>query len=206
LLVPEKVPGPPVPAAFADAVDAIRAAQTRPELVVTEITAPQGLAPYAIALSANVTPARHDSDSELGTGRFVLLFDPSSPDAWGGQFRVVCFAQAPLEPEIGLDPFLSDVAWSWLTDALDSHGARYSAPSGTATRILSTGYGELASEGDGSQIELRASWTPIAVDAASRASLGAHVKSRGDLLCMFAGLPPAVEGVSLLSTLRVGRE
>jgi hypothetical protein len=206
LLVPEKVPGPPVPTAFADALEAIRAAQTRPELAVTEIAAPMGLAPHAIALSANVTPARHDADSELGTGRFVLLFDPSAPEAWGGQFRVVCFAQAPLEPEIGLDPFLSDVAWSWLTDALDAHGARYSAPSGTATRILSTGYGELAAEGDGSQIELRASWTPIAVDAASRADLGAHVESWGDLLCMFAGLPPAVEGVSLLSTRRVGRE
>ena len=73
-----------MPNAFAEALDAIRAAQTRPELAVTEIAAPQGLAPYAIALSANVTPARHDSDSELGTGRFVLLYDPSAPEAWGG--------------------------------------------------------------------------------------------------------------------------
>jgi hypothetical protein len=206
LTVPEKVPGASVPAPFADALKAIRAASTRPELAVAEIAAPQGLAPYSIALSADVSPARHNSDSELGTGRFVLLFDPSAPEAWGGQFRVVCFAQAPLEPEIGLDPFLSDVAWSWLTDALDARGARYLAPSGTATRILSTGYGELASEGDGSQIELRASWTPIAGDAASRAALGAHVESWSDLLCMFAGLPPAVEGVSLLSARRVGRE
>lgn len=195
-----------MPAPFAAALEAVHRAETRPELAVTEIAAPRGLAPHAIALAASVIPARHNSDTEEGTGRFVLLYDPTSPEAWGGQFRVVCFAQAPLEPEMGLDPFLSDVAWSWLIDALDARGARYSAPSGTATRILSTGYGELAAEGDGSQIELRASWTPACATAEARASLGAHVESWGDLLCMLAGLPPAVEGVSLLSTRRVGRE
>jgi Protein of unknown function (DUF3000). len=204
--VPEKVPGRSVPAAFTAALDAVRRAETRPELVVSEIAAPKGLAPYAIALSANVTPARHDSDSALGTGRFVLLYDPAAPQAWGGPFRVVCYAQAPLETEIGLDPFLSDVAWSWLIDALDTHNAHYSAPSGTATRILSSGYGELAAEGDGSQIELRASWSPVVTDIGARGSLDAHVESWGDLLCMLAGLPPAVEGVSLISTRRVGRE
>ena len=46
-------------------------------------------------LSADVAPARHGDDSELGTGRFVLLYDPDEPEAWGGRFRVVCFAQAP---------------------------------------------------------------------------------------------------------------
>jgi hypothetical protein len=198
--VPEKVPGTSVPAAFRAALDAVHRAKIRPELVVSSITAPKGLAPYSAALAANVKPARHEEDSELGTGRFVLLYDPSAPEAWGGQFRVVCFAQAPLETEIGFDPFLADVAWSWLVDALAAHGAHYSAPSGTATRILSSGYGELAGEGDGAQIEVRASWTP------SDGDMSSHVEGWGDLLCMLAGLPPAVEGVSLLSTRRVGRE
>jgi hypothetical protein len=172
----------------------------RPELVVSEIPAPGNLAPFSIALAADVSPARHGSDSELGTGRFILLYDPSTPDAWGGDFRVVCFAQAPLETDIGLDPFLADVTWSWLVDALAAKGAHYLAASGTATKIISTGYGELASQGDGAQIELRASWTPLDHE------LTAHVEGWGELLCMLAGLPPTVEGVSLLSARRVGRE
>ena len=121
------------------------------------------------------------------------------PEAWGGRFRVVCFAQAPLETDIGLDPFLADVAWSWLVDALDARGARYIAASGTATKILSTGFGELARQGDGAQIEVRASWTPL--DAA----VGPHVEGWGELLCMLAGLPPRSEGVTALPRRRTKR-
>lgn len=198
--MPENVAVPLLPAAFAAALDAVRRAQLRPELVLSEIPAPGSLAPYSVALAADVTPARHGSDSDLGTGRFILLYDPAGSEAWGGSFRVVCFAQAPLETDIGLDPFLADVAWSWLVDALDAHGAQYTAASGTATKILSTGYGELAGQGDGAQIELRASWTPLGDEVT------AHVEGWGELLCMLAGLPPAAEGVSVLAARRVGRE
>jgi hypothetical protein len=178
----------------------VRSAATRPELAVTEIPAPGTLAPWSFALAADVTPSRHGSDSDLGTGRFVLLYDPESPEAWNGEFRVICYAQAPVETEMGVDPFIADVAWSWLVDALDNRGARYTSASGTATRILSTGFGELAVQGDGAQIELRASWTP------DDHNLAAHVEGWGELLCMLAGLPPAIEGVSLLSARRAGRE
>lgn len=155
--------------------------------MVTEISAPGNLAPYAVALSADVTPVRHGSDSDFGTGRFILLYDPDEPESWGGPFRVVCFAQAPLENDIGVDPFLAEVAWAWLVDALDTRGANYTAASGTATKILSSGFGELAAQGDGAQIELRASWSPLDND------LAAHVEGWGELLCMLAGLPPASE-------------
>ncbi|QTX04578.1 DUF3000 domain-containing protein [Agromyces archimandritae] len=194
--MPENVPSPPE---FLAALDAIRRARPRPDLVVTEIEAPERLAPFAVALSADIAPGTHGIDSELGTGRFVLLYDPLGQDAWGGRFRVVCFAQAPLETEIGLDPFLADVAWSWLVDALDARGARYIAASGTATKVLSTGYGELAGRGDGAQIELRASWTPLDHEVA------AHVEGWGELLCMLAGLPPRSEGVTVLPRRRPGR-
>jgi DUF3000 family protein len=187
------------PAEFEAALVALRAASLRPELHVSEIPAPGSLAPWAVALSADVAPGRHGDDSDLGTGRFVLLYDPDEPEAWGGRFRVVCFAQAPLETDIGLDPFLADVAWSWLVDALDARGARYIAASGTATKILSTGFGELARQGDGAQIEVRASWTPL--DAA----VGPHVEGWGELLCMLAGLPPRSEGVTALPRRRTNR-
>jgi hypothetical protein len=200
--VPETAEGPPLPPAFRAALEAIRRATVRPGLQVTEIAAPGHLAPFSVALAADVTGphTHHGNDSILGTGRFVLLYDPSEPEAWGGDFRVVCFAQAPLETDIGVDPFLADVAWSWLVDALDTKGAEYTSASGTATKILSTGFGELAEQGDGAQIELRASWTP------DDGEMGPHVEGWGELLCMLAGLPPVIEGVSLLSVRRAGRE
>ncbi|MFZ4841649.1 MULTISPECIES: DUF3000 domain-containing protein [Mycetocola] len=191
------------PADFLRARDAIRSVILRPELRVHEITAPERLAPYALALAADVIPpergrrdAPHAADSEHGAGRFVLLYDPAAPEAWGGVFRVICFAQAPLEPELGVDPFMAGVAWSWLMDALESRDAQFGAASGTATKVISTGFGELARAGDGTQLELRASWSP------SNAEIGAHVEGWGDLLCLLAGLPPTEEGVTMIGRRR----
>jgi hypothetical protein len=183
-------------AEFTAALDSIERAVIRPDLALSPITAPGQLAPESYALAADVNPAHHGVDSELGTGRFVLLHDPAGSEEWGGRFRVVCFAQAPLETDIGLDPFLADVTWSWLIDALESRNAGYHSASGTATKIISTGFGQLAKQGDGAQIELRASWSP------TDAELGAHVQAWGDLVCMLAGIPPTAEGVSVLSLRR----
>lgn len=186
-------------AVFDGIVASVGRARLRDELQVAEIPAPAGLAPFAHALAADVNPARHADDSELGTGRLVILYDPQSPDGWGGPVRVICYAQAPLETEIGLDPFVSDVAWSWLVDALATRGAQYTAASGTATKVLSTGYGELAAQGSGAQIELRASWTPLELE------LSAHVEGWAELLCMVAGFPPTADGVAVLPPRRGSR-
>jgi len=188
------------PADFRAAVQDVHASVFRPELVVHELTAPTGLAPFAFALAADVRPAQHGIDSVLGTGRFVLLYDADQPDAWGGAFRVVCFAQAPLEPEIGSDPFLAGVAWSWLMDSLSARGASAAAASGTATTQLSTGYGELSGQGDGALIELRASWSP------TNGGFTAHAEAWGDLLALLAGLPPASDVVGLLPQFRAARD
>ncbi|MCS0498151.1 DUF3000 domain-containing protein [Protaetiibacter mangrovi] len=198
MATPQSESAPPAP--FARAVASVKAATTRAEMEVAEITAPSGLAPYALALAADVRPTVHGIDSVLGTGRFVLLYDPEEPEAWGGPFRVVAYAQAPLETEIGVDPFIAEVAWSWLVDALDSRGAEYTAASGTATKVLSTGFGELAGQGDAAQLELRASWSPLGSD------IGHQVEAWCDLLCMLAGLPPSSDAVSLLPHRRVSRD
>jgi hypothetical protein len=199
--VPEFPASSQLPEEFRVATESIRAAATRAELTVSEIASPSGLAPWALALSGDVSPHAHGRDSELGTGRFILLYDPEEPEQWGGPFRVVCFAQAPLEVEIGTDPFLAEVAWSWLIDALGARGASYSAASGTATKVLSTGFGELAAQGDGAQIEIRASWSP------DDAQLAAHVEGWGELLCMLAGLPPvSSDGVTPLAFRRNNRD
>ena len=81
-----------VPAPFARAVAAVRAARPRSEMEVVEIAAPTGLAPYAIALAADVRPTEHGIDSVLGTGRFVLLYDPEEPDAWDGPSLVIAYS------------------------------------------------------------------------------------------------------------------
>lgn len=184
---------------FARAVREVRELTLRDDLTVREIPAPEGLAPEAFALAGDVRQPDDSADSPYGTGRFVFLADPDEPAPWNGALRIICFAQAPLEPEIGTDPLLADVAWSWLVDALESRNARYHSASGTATKILSKGFGTLATQGDGAQIELRASWSPEPGD------LSAHVAAWAELLCMLAGLPPGSEGVALLGARRKPR-
>ncbi|MBP3978515.1 DUF3000 domain-containing protein [Microbacterium sp. BLY] len=183
---------------FDAAVAELRATAFRDDIAVREIPTPQNLAPFAIALSADVRPGE-DGDSVYGTGRFILLHDPDEPDAWGGAWRIVIFAQAPLETEIGTDPLLADVTWSWLVDALDSREAIYHSPSGTSTKTLSKGFGGLADEGDGAQIELRASWTP---DGPFRP----HVEAWAELVGMLAGLPPGSEGIAVIGARKAVRD
>ena len=183
---------------FDAAVAELRATAFRDDIAVREIPTPQNLAPFAIALSADVRPGE-DGDSVYGTGRFILLHDPDEPDAWGGAWRIVIFAQAPLETEIGTDPLLADVTWSWLVDALDSRDAIYHAPSGTSTKTLSKGFGGLADEGDGAQIELRASWTP-------EGPFRPHVEAWAELVGMLAGLPPGSEGIAVIGARKAVRD
>ncbi|WP_136051881.1 DUF3000 domain-containing protein [Microbacterium sp. K36] len=183
---------------FDAAVAELRATTFRDDIAVREIPTPQNLAPFAIALSADVRPGE-DGDSVYGTGRFILLHDPDEPDAWGGAWRIVIFAQAPLETEIGTDPLLADVTWSWLVDALDSRDAISHSPSGTSTKTLSKGFGGLADEGDGAQIELRASWTP-------EGPFRPHVEAWAELVGMLAGLPPGSEGIAVIGARKAVRD
>lgn len=190
------------PVDFETAASRLRDAAFRSELQVREIPAPERISPQSIALAAGVvqgnTHPADDGDSPYGAGRLVLMYDPESAAEWGGPFRIVCFAQAPLETEIGIDPFIADVAWSWLVDALDSRGVSYGFASGTATKTLSTGFGTLEAQGDAAQIEIRASWTPLDSD------FGAHAEAWSELLCLLAGLPHH-EGVASLGSRRARR-
>jgi hypothetical protein len=175
--------------AFEEAVAEVGEMMFRSDIRVHQIASPEGLAPHSYALAAFIRPD-DAGNSEYGTGRLVLLYDPEEPAAWGGPWRIVAFAQAPLEPEIGTDPLLADVAWSWLIDALDSRDASYHAASGTSTKTHSKGFGSLADEGEGAQIELRASWSPAG-------HLPRHVEAWAELVGMLAGLPPGSEDIAV---------
>ena len=183
---------PGAPQEFLDAVASADAASLRSELRVFETAAPEGLAPFQRAWAADVEPQHASSDNEYGTGRLVFLYDPSAPEAWESTYRMVVFAQAPIEPLIGQDEFLPNVAWSWLIDALDSSGASYFHAAGTTTSVVSTGFGEMESEGSGAQVEVRASWSPTTHD------IGPHLEAWSEFVCMLAGFPPTHEGVATL--------
>jgi hypothetical protein len=185
------------PEAFRSALQALRTARLRPEVVVSEAPAPGRIAPYAVAMTADVVDRRSAGEAEeLATGRFVLLHDPSSPAPWDGAFRAVTFVRAELEPELGTDPLLGAVGWSWLVDALADRGAHATREGGTVTRVVSESFAALSDRPSGVEIEIRASWTPLDDD------LTVHLQAWTDLLCTVAGLPPLPEGVSALPSRR----
>jgi hypothetical protein len=177
------------PEIFRIAVENITATKVRREVRVEPLRPPQRLAPFSYAVSAEIIDA---DGKDLATGRLVLLHDPQGHEAWDGVLRLVAYASAELDEQMGVDPMLPAVGWSWLTDALDEREAAYRAVGGTVTQTTSTRFGDLHGPRTSVSIELRASWT------ADTAELAAHVLAFVDLLCTAAGLPP--EGVTALSS------
>ncbi len=175
------------PEAFLAGVERLRATRLRPEVVLEEVPAPQRIAPHAVALGADVVV----DDEELASGRFVLLYDPAGQDAWEGSFRAVTFVRAALEPELGADPMIGQIGWTWLQEALDAVGADYAAAGGTVTRVVSESFGALSDRPSSVELEVRASWTP-------RDDVALHLQGWSTLLCTVAGLPPLPAGVAAL--------
>ncbi len=174
------------PAPFQRVVDTLRtvvdAEPSRTELVLEDMPAPQRLAPYAAAIMATVY---REDDSELAVGRLIVLYDPEGQRGWHGDFRVVAYVRADLEPEIAADPLIAPVGWSWLTEALGTHHAGYQAASGTITRAVSESFGDKYEDPETTELELRASWSPTDDD------ISGHISAWCDVLCLAAGLPPA---------------
>jgi hypothetical protein len=172
------------PAEFQAALEQWKAARLRPEIFAEELPAPQRIAPYSAAMTADVTVG----GEEIGGGRLVLLYDPAGNDAWQGRFRCVAYARADIDPDMVSDPLLGAVGWTWLIEALLSHQADFLAPSGTVTRVASESFGGMDDEPSSAEIEVRASWSPLG-------SITDHAEAWGDLLCAAAGLPPMPAGV-----------
>ena len=185
------------PPAFTDALAQLRGARFRPEVFVEEMPAPQRIAPYAAAVTADVM---NDGD-DVGTGRLVLLYDPAGNDAWQSTFRCVAYVRAAVEPEMIGDQLLGDVGWTWLTEALDETEASYVAPSGTVTRVVSESFGAMADEDVSAEIEIRASWSPVP-RSDELIDMTSHAEGWGALLCVAAGLPPVPPGVLTMPTRR----
>jgi hypothetical protein len=210
------------PEVFAAAVGGIAALRPRPGLEFEPLPAPRRLAACSHALSATVAEQRSDGEVELGSGRFVLLYEPDGHEEWRGSWRCVTFMQADLEPEIAEDPLLAEVTWSWLCEALAPLG--FAALGGTVSQCSSSGFGELAGQSCSTSVELRASWSPVPSDAylggaagalasglraaewtpeTAWTGLAAHVEAWSECLATAVGLPPELAGISRLP--RLGR-
>lgn len=179
---------------FDDFLIQIRALSTRPEIELEEAPAPQKLAPSAFAIIGDVAL---DEESDVATGRFVLLYDPQTQDAWDGNFRCVTFVRAAIDHDMANDQMLADVGWSWLQESLTSTGAQFRNISGTVTKVASKSFGQLIDVDDDSEIEIRASWTPT-----DPARLITHAEAWLSLLEITSGLTPIPEGVASLSRSR----
>jgi len=175
---------------FAGVEEAIGAFRWRPEVHIVEIASPQRLAPYSLALEADVGP---DDSSPMASGRLVVLHNPAGEETWRGTTRFVSYTHADIESEMATDPLLADVAWTWLTDALRRAGADYVAAGGTVTNMASRSYGELDASPPRAEVEMRCSWTSATAGQAMK-----HVAAWQDLLCQVAGLEPLVDGVTSL--------
>jgi hypothetical protein len=179
------------PAEFRAALAALATVQARPEIVLEHIPAPQRLAPWAHAVGAHVAEGDgSDDDVEIASARFIVLFDPEGHEAWNGTTRCVGYLSAATDEELVDDSMFSEVAWSWLTDALIETGAGHHNVGGTVTRTASTRFGDLAGPEHSVDVEMRASWT------AEDTALDRHLLAWLQVLGNAAGLPPP--GVRLL--------
>jgi hypothetical protein len=137
-----------------------------------------------------VTESDGDEDVEIASARFIVLFDPDGHEAWNGTIRCVGYLSAETDEQLVDDAMFSEVAWSWLTDALTEAGATHHNVGGTVTRTASTRFGDLAGPEHSVDVEMRASWTAEDTD------LDRHLTAWLEVLGNAAGLPPP--GVRLI--------
>lgn len=174
-------------------LNALRSFTPRPEIECEENPAPAKLATYGFALTAEC----FDGDIEIANGRFVLLHEPGGQETWGGDLRAVTFIKADIETEMGSDPLLPQVGWSWFEESLA--GLHATGLSGTVTLALSSSFGELAERSAQTELEIRASWTP---QAESVSDVLDHLERWTELLAHCAGLPPIATGDGVASMVR----
>jgi len=185
---------------FNQLVELLRTVTPRDEILLEEVPAPQKLATYAFAFTADVSNGLlGDEEDELASGRFVILHEPGGQETWEGEFRAVTFLRADVDVAMQEDPLLPEVGWSWLLDSLTAAGCEFNAPSGTVTRVSSASFGKLSPRSDESEIEIRASWTPIIIDPAQILD---HILAWCNLIGEVSGLPPVEEGVASIAAAR----
>ncbi|WP_216379054.1 DUF3000 domain-containing protein [Arcanobacterium phocae] len=177
---------------FLTALESLKGQTFRAGFHIVQIPPPTRIAPWAVALQAeiNESPVK-DPELYRGNAKFVVLHDPAGQPAWNGTFRIVMHAQAPVESDLGDDPLLGEVAWSWLPEALESANAGYHSLNGTVTRVFNETFGGLYIDSSRIDLEVRASWTP------TTEYLTEHLHAWARFCTTMAGLPPEQSVASL---------
>ena len=162
-------------------LEGINGITPREEILLTQIPSPKGIAPEAVAISAEIA---HETASDHGVSRLVFCRDPQMPEGWHSEFRIIGYAKSPIELEMAKDDYTSSMPWEWLRDSLKAAGAQFGHEAGTTTTVISTGHGSLVSQPQHGELEIRASWAPMDFD------LSAHLKGWIELVALISGLPP----------------
>ena len=175
---------------FASMLEPIRAFESRTEIELTQIPSPTGIAPEAIAISAEIV---HQTASDHGVSRLVFCRDPEQPEGWYSEYRIIGYAKSPIELEMAKDDYTAALPWEWLKDSLHASQAGFAHEAGTTTTVISTGHGSLISQPQHAELEIRASWAPTGYD------LSQHLQAWTELLALISGLPPADSKVVRIS-------
>jgi len=94
-------------AQFNRMIDQLRVVTPRAEIILEEVPAPQKLATFAFAFTADVSNGLlGDAEDEIASGRFVLLHEPGGQETWEGEFRCVTFLSADVDEAMQDDPLL----------------------------------------------------------------------------------------------------
>jgi len=166
---------------FAAMLARLGAVSTRPEISITQIPSPKGIAPEAVAIAAEID---HEIASDHGVSRLVFCRDTSMPEGWNSELRIIGYAKSPIELDMAKDEYLSSLPWEWLRDSLNAAGAGFAFDAGTTTTVISTGHGSLITQPQHAELEIRASWAPTTMD------LALHLEAWIELLALISGLPP----------------
>lgn len=177
-----------LPAEFQLALKGLAEPYRRSELSTHQIASPKDIAPAAIAFSSEVTDTT-EAANHRGVGRIVFLHDSAQTETWGSRMRVIAYVKSPLETEMEMEEDSASYFWDILNRALAKHNAKATHEAGTITKMSSTGMGALATEQRKTEIELRASWSPLGAD------LSPHFAAWQDLIAAMAGF--AIEGDSV---------
>lgn len=166
---------------FVGMLSGLSGISVREEITLTQIPSPKGIAPEAIAVSAEIN---HEQEVDHGISRLVFCRDPEQPEGWLSDFRIIGYAKSPIEIDMAKDDYSAALAWEWLKENLARAGAGFSQEAGTTTTVVSTGHGSLITQPQHGELEIRASWAPTSSD------LSAHLIGWVELLAMISGLPP----------------
>lgn len=168
---------------FKAALESIRECKLSKKLKFEEIPGPAKMAPYTAAIAAE-TVAQDLGGRPMGTGRLVILYDPEQPAGWPTPWRCVALVSADTDPELAEDPCIGQVAWSWLSEALEDNRCQYAGLLGSVTTEMTATFGGLKLSSSLAHLQIQASWSPYSED------MGPHLLAWSDTLLLAAGDDP----------------